>query len=91
MVGNDGLECLLKPFPERMDKASAVGGAYWGFVDFYHQVEVSERVRSVLLGPVANVVSSIQREAQSIVPHPLVDLCVEVERALCSSSSDTWT
>jgi hypothetical protein len=67
-----------------MDEASAVGadrvGAYWGFVDFYHQVEVSKRVRSVLLDPVAKIVGSVQREAQSIVLHPLVDLCVEVER-----------
>jgi hypothetical protein len=47
---------------------------------FYRQVEVSERVISVLLGPVANVVGSIQREAQFIVSRPLVDLCVEVER-----------
>jgi hypothetical protein len=64
-----------------MDKASTVGadraGAYWGFVDFFHQVEVSKQVRSILLGPVANVVGSVP---QSIVPRPLVDLCVEVER-----------
>jgi hypothetical protein len=84
LVSNDGLECVVEPFPERMDEASAVGAdradAYWGFVDFYRQVEVSKRVRSVLLGPVANVVGSIQREAQSIVPRPLIDLCVKVKR-----------
>jgi hypothetical protein len=75
---------MVKPFLERMDEASTVGadraGAYWGFVDFYCQVEVSKRIRSVLLGPVVNVAGSIQREAQSIVLRPLVDLCVEVER-----------
>jgi hypothetical protein len=67
-----------------MEKAVSVradgAGAYWEFVYFYCQVEVSKRVRSVLLGPKANVVGSIQREAQSIVPLPLVDHCVEVKR-----------
>jgi hypothetical protein len=82
LAGNDGLENVVEPFPKGVDEASTVkadkAGAYWGLVDFYHQVEVSERVRSVLLGPVANVVGSISREAQLIVPCPLVDLCVEV-------------
>jgi hypothetical protein len=71
------------PMTERVNKASAVrangAGAYWGFVDFYCQIEVYEQVKSVLLCPIANVVGSIQREAQSTVPCPLVDLCVEVE------------
>jgi hypothetical protein len=74
-----------------MDKASAVGadgaGAYRGFVDFYHQIEISQRVKSVFLGPIANVVGSIQREAQSRVPHPLVDLCVKVECGFMHISS----
>jgi hypothetical protein len=82
LAGNGGLESIVEPFSEGLDKASAVradgAGAYWGLVDFYHQVEVSKRVRSVLLGPIANVVGSIQREAQFIDLHPLVDLCAEV-------------
>ncbi len=85
MAGNNGLESIVEPFPEEVDQASTVGadglGAYWGLVDFYRQVEVSERVRSILLGPVANVVGSIPREAKFIVQRPLVDLCVEVERS----------
>ncbi len=63
LAGNDGLESIVKPFTEGVDKASTVGadgvGAYWGLVDFYRQVEVSKWVRSVLLGPVANVVGTI--------------------------------
>ncbi len=86
LAGNNGLECVVKPFPKGVDKASAIGadgaGAYWGFVDFHLQIEISKRVKSVLLGPIANVVGSIRREAQSTVLHPLVDLCVEVKRGI---------
>ena len=81
LAGNGRLESVVKPCPEGVDKASAVGadrvGAYWGFVDFYCQIEVSKWVKSVLLGPIVNVVGSIQREAQSTV------LCPLVGRSLC--------
>jgi hypothetical protein len=95
LAGNDRLESVIEQFPEGVDEASAVradgAGAYWGLVDFYPQVEVSKWVKSVLLGPIANVVGSIRREAQCIVPLPLVDLYVEVDHGLCTSASDTWT
>jgi hypothetical protein len=67
LVGDDGLERVVEPFPEGMDKAGAVGadgaGAYWSFMDFYCQIEVSERVESVFLNPIADVASSILGEA----------------------------
>jgi hypothetical protein len=67
LVGDDWLKCVVEPFPEGMDEAGAVGadraGAYWSFMDFYCQIEVSERVESVLLDPIANVGTSILGEA----------------------------
>ena len=81
MVSNDRLERVVEPFPEGMDEAGAVGadgaGAYWSFVDFYCQIEVSEWVESVLLDPIADVTSSILGEACASFSRPLIDLCVE--------------
>ena len=40
LAGDDGLECIIKPFPEGMDEACAIRadgrGSSFGLVDFYH-------------------------------------------------------
>ena len=67
-----------------MDKARAIradrAGANRGLVDFYSQVEVSEGIRPILHGVVADVISGVLGESftQAMFTRPLVDFLVEV-------------
>ena len=74
LVGDDGLERVDEPFPEGMDKA----GAYWSFMDFYCQIEVTKWVESVFLNPIVDITLSVLGEACSSFSCPFIDLCEEV-------------
>ena len=60
LIVYNGLESLVELFTKGMDNASTVGtdrpGADGSFVDFNQQIEVSKRIRAILLCAVPNVV-----------------------------------
>ena len=67
-----------------MDEARAIradrAGANRGLVDFYSQVEVSEGIRPILHGVVADVISGVLGESftEAMLAGPLIYFLVEI-------------
>ena len=66
LAGDNGLQSLVKPFPEGMDKASAVradrASTERTLVDFYGEIKISKGIFKILLDPVSYIVSGVLRK-----------------------------